>query len=361
MLRGRNPSVSSTAISGAREATAAYIVFTAPNTAPTAMIAVIMIGQDPENSARAAPTAWRRTRTRGTRPPSPACRPRAPAWPRRTTPDRPAGTRATGTRSRRMAGMICSFSPQISDSNADPAGGEVAGHRPRLAGEVHRLADAGVGKPPDQPPADADLVLARSRGACPSTSATLFRTCQACSLTPRTTTLASLVVSPIRPSGMTTYTSGLASGRPSAPRATCGEAVSALTASRSRPLDISESAPFRSTSTFRSEPGAGERRGEAVGEREHADEHRHHEPDAERGERGGDGALADAPHVVGRAGSSFDVPQRRHYRQPRRRARAGTMPLASMSSSAMTAPIASVWPVTSKPGRKPAALKLVAL
>ena len=40
-LRGRKPSVSSTAISGARDATAAYIVFTAPNTAPTAMIVVI--------------------------------------------------------------------------------------------------------------------------------------------------------------------------------------------------------------------------------------------------------------------------------------------------------------------------------
>ncbi len=41
MLRGGKPRVSSTAISGAREATAAYIVFTAPNTAPTAMMLVI--------------------------------------------------------------------------------------------------------------------------------------------------------------------------------------------------------------------------------------------------------------------------------------------------------------------------------
>ena len=44
-LRGGKPSVSSTAISGVRELTAAYIVFTAPNTAPTAMIDVIMIAR----------------------------------------------------------------------------------------------------------------------------------------------------------------------------------------------------------------------------------------------------------------------------------------------------------------------------
>ncbi len=91
-------------------------------------------------------------------------------------------------------------------------------------------------------------------GRVPSVTFTLARTCHACALTPRTTTLASLVVSPSRPSGMTTYTSGLASARPSAPRATWGDAVRLLTASRSSPLDISESAPLRSTSTFCSEP-----------------------------------------------------------------------------------------------------------
>src|SRR5207302_557951 len=45
----------------------------------------------------------------------------------------------------------------------------------------------------------------------------------------------------------------------------------------------------------------------------------------------------------------------------RRAARtAGTSPLASMSSSAITPPNASVAPLTSNPGRKPAPLKLVA-
>ena len=58
----------------------------------------------------------------------------------------------------------------------------------------------------------------------------------------------------MRASGITTYSSGLAMARPSGPRATWGDPVSALTASRSRPLDISESAPFRSTSTFCSDP-----------------------------------------------------------------------------------------------------------
>ena len=45
-LRGWKPRVSSTAISGVRELTAAYIVFTAPKTAPTAMMLVIMIARN---------------------------------------------------------------------------------------------------------------------------------------------------------------------------------------------------------------------------------------------------------------------------------------------------------------------------
>ena len=50
-LRGWKPSVSSTAISGARDETAAYIVFTAPNTAPTAMIARDHDREDAEDAA----------------------------------------------------------------------------------------------------------------------------------------------------------------------------------------------------------------------------------------------------------------------------------------------------------------------
>ena len=44
-LRGAKPRVSSTAISGVRDETAAYIVFTAPKTAPTAMTLVIMMAR----------------------------------------------------------------------------------------------------------------------------------------------------------------------------------------------------------------------------------------------------------------------------------------------------------------------------
>jgi len=44
-LLGWNPSVRSTAISGLLEATAAYIVLMAPNTAPSAMMPVIMIAR----------------------------------------------------------------------------------------------------------------------------------------------------------------------------------------------------------------------------------------------------------------------------------------------------------------------------
>ena len=66
--------------------------------------------------------------------------------------------------------------------------------------------------------------------------------------------MAMAVVSWIRPSGMTTYTSGLTRARPSAPRAACGTEARMLAASRSRLLDISESAPFRSTRMFWSDP-----------------------------------------------------------------------------------------------------------
>ena len=45
-LRGWKPNVNRTAISGVRPATAAYIVFTAPNTAPTAMIPVMTMARN---------------------------------------------------------------------------------------------------------------------------------------------------------------------------------------------------------------------------------------------------------------------------------------------------------------------------
>ena len=123
-----------------------------------------------------------------------------------------------------MAGMICSFSPQISDSNADPAAAkwQVTFHG-RPANVIVSPMPV-LGKAADQPLADAHLVLAgRGLGAlgdvrrwrAPATPA---------SLTPRTTTLASLVVSPSRPSGMTTYTSGLTSGAPVGPARDVGRA-----------------------------------------------------------------------------------------------------------------------------------------
>jgi hypothetical protein len=91
-------------------------------------------------------------------------------------------------------------------------------------------------------------------GFVPSVTATLARTVQACSLTPRTTTLASFVVSAIRPSGTTMYDSALTSWRPSAPRPMCGAAEMMLADARSMLLESSESAARRRTSTVSSEP-----------------------------------------------------------------------------------------------------------
>jgi hypothetical protein len=48
--------------------------------------------------------------------------------------------------------MSCSFSPQISDSNADPPAAKW-----HTTVDPQRLAEAGVGEPVDQPLADADL------------------------------------------------------------------------------------------------------------------------------------------------------------------------------------------------------------
>src|SRR5204862_420316 len=75
-------------------------------------------------------------------------------------------------------------------------------------------------------------------------------------------------------------------------------------------------------------PGLGERRAEAVGKREHTDEYRNDQADAERGERGGDGPLYHAADVVGDGDHSTF---RRAWTIGRRAARsAGTRPLASI-------------------------------
>src|SRR3954447_4009714 len=99
--------------------------------------------------------------------------------------------------------------------------------------------------------------------------------------------------------------------------------------------------------------------GEAVREREHGDEDRHHQADAERGERGRDRPGEHAAEVVAERDlhSTFLSAVTTGSRAARA---AGTMPLASISTSAIPPPSASVDQVTSNPGRNPAALKLVA-
>ena len=83
---GGKPSVSSTAISGVRELTAAYIVFTAPNTAPTAMIAGDHDREKAEDVAEQLAIGSRRTPTRGARRPECAGRRGRRASRRRTPP-----------------------------------------------------------------------------------------------------------------------------------------------------------------------------------------------------------------------------------------------------------------------------------
>ena len=102
-----------------------------------------------------------------------------------------------------MAGMICSFSPQISDSNAEPAATkwQVTVHRwpaKRMVSPIPVLGN----RPTSRLPMQTSFFPAEGR--VPWSTLTLARTCQACSLTPRTTTLATWVVSPMRPSGTTT-------------------------------------------------------------------------------------------------------------------------------------------------------------
>src|SRR6185295_18134378 len=91
---------------------------------------------------------------------------------------------------------------------------------------------------------------------------------------------------------------------------------------------------------------------EAVRQREHRDEHRHHESDPERGEHRRDGTLRYAADVV----------DERDLHSTLRSActtgsfaacQAGNTPLAIASSTATVAPTATVPGVTWKPGRNP--------
>src|SRR5436309_13108363 len=102
----------------------------------------------------------------------------------------------------------------------------------------------------------------------------------------------------------------------------------------------------------------GQCRAKAVREREHADEHRDHEADAEGRERRRHRPLHDAADVVDDGNHSTC---RSAWTTGSRAARsAGTRPLASLSPTAISAPTSSVLDATLNPGRKPAPLKLMA-
>ena len=99
---------------------------------------------------------------------------------------------------------------------------------------------------------------------------------------------------------------------------------------------------------------------ETIREREHADEHGDDERDTQRRERRGIRALHDAADIVNERNSHSTC--RSAWTMGRRAARnAGTRPLASINPTATATPRISVAVVTLNPGRKPAALKLVAL
>ena len=136
---------------------------------------------------------------------------------------------------------------------------------------------------------------------------------------------------------MTTYTSGLTSGRPSLPLAMCGDAAMMLAAcavEAARQLGVGALPEHQHVLVG---AGAGERRAETVRQRQHADEHRHDQRDAERGERGRDRPLQHAAHVVDERDLHSTVLSA--WTTGSRAARsAGTSPLASMSRSAMPPP-----------------------
>src|SRR5213592_3033738 len=102
----------------------------------------------------------------------------------------------------------------------------------------------------------------------------------------------------------------------------------------------------------------GQCRAKAVREREHADEHRDHEADAEGRERRRHRPLHDAADVVDDGNHSTC---RSAWTTGSRAARsAGTRPLASIKPTATSTPRITVLVVTVNPGRKPAPLKLIA-
>ena len=117
-----------------------------------------------------------------------------------------------------------------------------------------------------------------------------------------------------------------------------------LIASRSRPLDISESAPFRSTSTFRSEPVRVSAAAKPLASASMPMNTATTSPMPSAVSAVETGRCAHAAQVVGERDlhSTFRSAATTGSRAA---CTAGTMPLASISSSAMTAPTAQRLPV----------------
>ena len=147
--------------------------------------------------------------------------------------------------------MNCSFSPQISDSSAEPPASKcptTAQARPanRTVSPTPVCAKRGTIFFPMM------ISLFPDSNRRPATM-WMLRTLNAWSLTPRATTL--LTPSPTaRGMFTTTLTSGLTRGRPSAPVAMRGSVAMSRASSRDTPLSISLDAPRRSTMTLSGEP-----------------------------------------------------------------------------------------------------------
>ena len=151
----------------------------------------------------------------------------------------------------RNTGMNCSFSPQISDSSAEPAAAKCPTTiQSRLAkrsvSPIAVWAKRGTIFFPR-------MISLRPEANFRPATRWMLRTANASSFTPRATTL--LTPSPTaRGMLITTKTSGLTSGRASAPLAIRGSAAMRRALSRGTPLSISLVAPRRSTTTLSGDP-----------------------------------------------------------------------------------------------------------
>ena len=214
--------------------------------------------------------------------------------------------------------MNCSFSPQISDSKREPSRREVAHDLPVAAGEAQHRRRCRCWGTARRARCRRRSRSGPTRSRGPRRSRRCARTSNALSLTRRAPRRWPPRSCPRRGSGTTTYDLGAhqrPAVRPGGDVRRRGEDADRV--ARSMPLDISGRRPAGARARCRSSRCCTSAAPKPLASASIADEHRDHEPDAERGERGRDRPLQHAAEVVDERDLHSTFLSAVHHGQPR--------------------------------------------